>query len=129
MDYAVSLTIPANTLEADAVESVLELCYGTVERVTVLFPPGPSGLVHVRIFRHTRQIWPSTPGESYVGNKTMYTFAENWPIHELPHEVVVQGWNLDDTYEHTVYVHLVIPPLEVQTPVFVLSPALPEGFT
>lgn len=127
MRYAHSLTIPANTAEADAVEETLELCYGTIRQVYVLFPPGHAGLTRLQIFYQTRQIFPSTPGESFIGDDTVYEFRENWPIYEVPHEVRLRGWNLDETYEHTIYVELSVLPPEILMPVLMQPLTLPEG--
>ena len=127
MRYGKAFEIPANTAESDPLEEVLELCFGRIKGVFILHPPGSIGLAHLQIFRHTRQIFPSTPGESFVGNKTTRDFPENWPIYELPHAVTLRGWNLDDTYDHTIYVELSVLQPEILVPTIIQSPALPGG--
>lgn len=127
MRYAASVTIPANTLEADPVEEVLEVCFGTIRQVFVLFPPGHAGLTSLQIFHQSRQIFPTTPGESFTGDDTQYAFDEQWPIFEVPHELLLRAWNLDDTYEHTIYVELSVLVPEVLVPMVIQAPRLPEG--
>lgn len=128
MRYAASVTIPANTTESDPYEETLGVCFGTIGQVFVLFPPGHAGLTSLQVFYQTRQIFPTTPGESFVGDDTQYTFAERWPIFEPPFELLLRGWNTDDTYDHTIYfeVSMLVP--EVLIPVIIQPPGLPEGF-
>lgn len=127
MRYGMTVTIPANTTEAEPYEKVLSLCYGQIKQVFILSPPGHAGLTHLQIFYQTRQIFPTTPGESFVGGGVTYEFEENWPIYEAPHEVLLRGWNLDDTHEHSFIVQLLVLPLEILMPVVMLPPQLPEG--
>jgi len=127
MRYAATLTIPANTTEDDPHEKTVDLCYGQIKQVFVLFPPGHGGLTHLQVFYQTRQIFPTTPGESFTGGDTTYEFDENWPIYEPPLAVTLRAWNLDDTYEHSIIVQLLLLPLEIMMPVVVMPPQLPEG--
>lgn len=127
MRYACSLTIPANTLQSAPVEESLDLPFGRIKQVFVLHPAGSVGLAHVQVFYQTRQIIPATPGESFVGNKTVRDFPDNIPIHEPPFAITIRGWNLDETYEHTIYVELTVLPEVVYVPVIMSSPTLPEG--
>lgn len=127
MRYACSLTIPANTLESEPYEETLGLPYGSIKQVFVLHPSGSIGLAHLQVFYQTRQIIPATPGESFVGNGTVRSFPDNIPIHEPPYGVVIRGWNLDDTYAHTVYVELTVLPEVVYVPTIIQAPMLPEG--
>lgn len=114
-------------MEAEPHEEVLEVCFGTISQVFVLFPPGHAGLTHLQILYQTRQIFPTSPGEAFVGDDTQYEFSERWPIFESPHELLLRVWNDDDTYDHTVYVELSVLAPEVLVPVVIQSPRLPEG--
>lgn len=127
MDYDHTLTIPANTAEADAIEEILECCHGTVRAVFILVPPGHAGLAHLQIYRQTHQVWPTTIGQSFVGDDTIYHFEDNFPIHEAPYQVTLRGWNDDDTHEHSFYVKLIMPPPAFLVPVVMVPPTLPEG--
>lgn len=103
------------------------MCFGTISQVFVLFPPGHAGLTHLQIFYQTRQIFPSTPGESFTGDDTQYVFDERWPIFETPHELLLRAWNEDTEHEHTIIVELSVLAPEVLVPVMIRGPALPEG--
>ena len=127
MRYSASVAVPASTTEAEPVEEYLEVCQGIISQVFVLFPPGHAGLTHVQVFYQTRQIFPSTPGESFTGDDTQYTFSERWPITEAPHELLLRAWNEDTEYDHTIYVELSLLAPEVIVTTVTRSPALPEG--
>jgi len=128
MRYSASVTIPANTTESDPHEEYLEVCFGTISQVFVLFPPGCAGLAHLQIFYQTRQIFPTTPGGSFTGDDTQYEFSERWPIYESPHELLLRAWNTDDTYEHTIIAEVSVLAPEILVPVVIQAPTLPEGF-
>jgi hypothetical protein len=127
MRYSASVTIPANTTESDPHEEYLDVCFGTISQVFVLFPPGHAGLTHLQVFYQTRQIFPSTPGESFTGDDTQHVFEERQPILEVPHRLLLRAWNSDTTYEHTIYVGISVLAPEILMPVVIQSPALPEG--
>lgn len=126
MRYRGSLTIPAGTTEESPATAVLELCSGVISNVRILHPAGQAGLVHVTVWRHTRQIYPTTPGQSFIGDDQQNVFDERWPILEVPHEVELRGWAPSATLEHTVYVEVsVIPPPKLHS--FNFSVDLPPG--
>lgn len=127
MRYTASVTIPANTTEAEPHEEHLSLCFGTISQVFVLFPPGHAGLTHLQIFYQTRQLFPTTPGEAFTGDDTQYAFSERWPILEVPHELLLRAWNEDTEHAHTIIVELSVLAPEMLIPVAVQSPQLPEG--
>ena len=127
MRYSASVEIPASTTEAIPHEEYLDICFGTISQVFVLFPPGHAGLTHLQIFYQTRQIFPSTPGESFTGDDTQYEFSERWPITEAPHEVLLRAWNEDTENAHTIIVELSVLAPEVTVTTVIRSPTLPEG--
>lgn len=110
MLYSWDVDVPANTAEASPVRQDLKLAYGVVSQVTVVFPPGCVGLVHLRVFRGGQQVWPSTADQDLAGD----TFPVEWPEHyELtnePYSMVARLWNLDDSYEHTVTIRIAVLP-------------------
>lgn len=127
MRYSASVTIEVGETEDSPHEEYLEVCFGTISQVFILFPPGHAGLTHLQIFYQTRQIFPTTPGESFSGDDTQYAFSERWPIFEAPHELLLRAWNEDTEHEHTIIVELSVLAPEILVPVVIQSPALPEG--
>jgi hypothetical protein len=127
MRYRGSLTIAAGTTEADPARETIELCAGRISGVELLFPPGHSGLTYVQVWRHERQIFPTTPGEAFRGDGLSIVFGENWPIAEVPHSVELRGWAPSATLDHTVFVDISIREIEQVTEGLWGQVALPEG--
>ena len=102
MFYCFLLTVPAETTEANPAELVMRLTAGTVYRVSVGFPLGCVGLVHVAIDRFKHQVWPSNPGASFAWDDYNVDFAEEYELREAPCTLVLRAWNEDDSFAHTV---------------------------
>jgi len=102
MFYRFSLTVPANTTETVPAELVMRVTAGTIYRVSVGFPPGCAGLVHVAIDRFKHQVWPSNPGGSFAADGYHVDFAEEYELREVPHVLVLRAWNEDELYSHTI---------------------------
>jgi len=112
MFYETQLLIPKNTPATAPVEAVLYIHPGAVKRISVFFPPGCVGLARCIIQYWERQIWPSNPDSFLSGDDISIVFSEDFEIIDPPFEFVVQGWNLDDTYPHTVTARVEILPNE-----------------
>jgi len=116
MHYSFDFTIPENTSEANKISLVCPVNYGILREVEIFFPYGCAGLAHVQIHRFQRQVFPSNIDSSYQDNDYHLKFEEYYPILELPYNLVVKGWNLDDYFEHTItFRFLVINPKAIST--------------
>jgi len=112
MIYELRLNIPKNIPADDPVSDVLPVHPGTLKRVEVVFPAGCVGLVHLRIFYWERQLFPSNPDSDFSGDDAHLEFDEDLDLTGAPFEFRAEGWNLDDTYEHTPIVRMLIVPFE-----------------
>ena len=126
MRYRTALVIPALTPESEPVSAVVKVVPGIITEVELLFPAGHAGLTHVAIFYHERQIFPTSPEQSFCGDDHLITFNEQFAIIELPYELVVYGWNDDELYSHTVYVDLTVRELYTTQTSEATYAALPE---
>ncbi len=102
MFYDWAIVIPKSTTEAVPVETWLELTKGTVHRVEVEFPAGCMGLAHCRIMRGLHQLWPTNPDGSFATDGYTIAFNEATELADEPLALKASGWNLDDTYAHTI---------------------------
>lgn len=127
MIYRVELDLPANTPASATVKETLSVCYGWIKSLVVLFPPGHAGLTYGRILYHGRQIFPTTSGQWFRGDDHRVEFPDNYPIVEQPYTLEVEGYNLDDTYEHTISFEIYVERPVVYTPTPIVSIPLPEG--
>jgi len=127
MRYHVAFTIPAGTPETDPARQVIGLAYGDITEVEILFPAGCSGKVHVAVFYHEHQIYPTNLGNSFVGDDTHITISDRYPITSLPLEVEVRGWSPDAELDHTVYVDFTVESAQLERTETVRYVSLPEG--
>ena len=104
MYYQNTFTVLETNTADNPVKTTLALVPGTLKRILIGFPPGCSGLVHVQILRHTRQIAPWTLGQSVAWDAYLYTLEYNLPLNEVPHEVEIIAWSEDDEYPHDIMV-------------------------
>ena len=127
MRYRGALTIPAGTTQAAPAVAVVELCYGEMLALQILFPAGQAGLTYLQIWYHEHQIFPTSPGEAFRGDDSIITFPERYPVKENPLAVELRGWAPDTELDHTVYVDFTVENASLPVvPGFAFVP-LPEG--
>lgn len=110
MIYEKSLTIPKNTPITAPVTTIVPVHPGIVKQVSVYFPAGCCGLARCCILYWERQVWPSNPDSYFHGDGQNLVFPEDIRLVDLPYEFTLVGWNLDDTFQHTITVRLAISP-------------------
>lgn len=98
------LTIPKNTPIATPTTFTLQLPIGMIYRTWIEFPKGCSGLAGVQVWRAVRQVFPLPENTWLRSDNSVLNFAFTHPINTEPYEIILKGYNLDDTYEHTVWV-------------------------
>lgn len=128
MRYYGSITIPANTLYSALVTAHIEISFGTISQFYRLFPPGCAGMVHLQVFHQTRQVFPTTPGTSYIGDGSEILGTSQVEISEPPTVLELRAWSPGSTYQHIVYVEFYIAQPYALIPVPLTQVALPEGF-
>jgi hypothetical protein len=84
------------------------LTHGKVIDVSLTFPAGCSGLVGVRILRGSLQLYPLTVGEWIVSDDETVHFPADFELDERPYALTLEGYNVDDTYTHTVSVSITL---------------------
>ena len=104
MYYQKTITVLTTNTSDNPLEDTLALVPGRLKRVLIGFPPGCSGLVHVQITRHTRQIVPRTLGEDISWDSHLFSLSYDLPLDEVPYEVDIVAWTEDDEYDHEIMV-------------------------
>lgn len=111
MYYDVSFTIPANTAEAAPQEQQVKLAHGVIHRVEIGFPSGCAGLAHFQIRHGLYQVWPTNAQGSFNTDDYTIPIDDHYDLFEEPYILTLVGWNLDDTYDHTLEVRIgILPP-------------------
>ncbi len=100
-----AVTIPLGTAIAAPQTTALTFNRGIVERIEILIPPGPSGLVGFRILHSGDVVIPY--------DRTQWIIADNevikWDLEEYP---TGSAWSIraynTDVFAHTLYVRVLV---------------------
>ena len=117
MLYSKHVLFPAAQTEATKTISRFNINKGWIYRAWLIFPPGCAGLVKIRVLHQGHPIIPV--------NKTDYVKADNYtfelpmyyPVPTEPFRVTFEGWNEDDSYDHTITLMLLVLPKAFILPV------------
>lgn len=129
MWYRGSITVPADTPRASAVETTVDVSQGAITKFYRLFPRGCAGQVGLQVLWNTRQIFPTTPGTFYLGDGSEVLGDASVELDEPEYVLTLRGWSPGTTYDHVVYCEFYIakaiemPPLSVDR-VRVLVPGM-----
>ena len=104
--YSKRLRIPANTSESDYVETQVEVEGDVLKKVSILIPSGHQALAHFRLRYGIKNIVPYEEDQWIEGDSETVVFEPNWELPEHPCLLRLQGYNEDDTYEHSFYVRI-----------------------
>lgn len=99
-------TIPKSTPIATPLTYTLNLPIGKINKLWIEYPKGCSGLVGFQLHRSTRQIFPQPEDIWLRSDNSVMAFAFSHAIKTEPYEVLLKGYNIDDTYEHTIWIGL-----------------------
>lgn len=102
MIYETRLTLPRTTGYVYALRASMPIHPGIIKQVTLEFPAGCAGLVYARVLYWEHQIWPGNPDGTFRGDGVNLVWPEDLEIIDPPYELTLEGWNTDDTFEHTV---------------------------
>ncbi len=97
-------TIPADTAEADAIRVRCPVTKGFLRSLVIYFPAGCHNLARCRVFAGERPVAPRS-GANYIAAEGMAVHIQylNEPIWEDLPVLNWEVWNVDDTYDHTIW--------------------------
>ena len=104
MFYSRTLTIPSKTYQASPVRANMRLSEGIVRRVWVRWRWGTGGLCGVRMRYREYVHWPLSQEEWFPSTPSPLEFADSFKLSDVPSTIVLEGYNIDDTFDHTVWV-------------------------
>jgi hypothetical protein len=100
--FAHDLTVPAGTTKAEPYTEEVKLTSGTLKEVSIGFPFGCRGTVHVNVLIGTLQIVPIIEGQSFAWDNVLKSFEVSFPLRETARPIVVRGWSPNARYDHTI---------------------------
>ena len=110
--HILDLTIPANTPEISPIEKELEIREGVVTNWLVLIPAGHHSLARMRVLYGLYPLLPRAESIWLRGEDETLNIPDFFDPPEQPYRLRFQGWNEDDTYNHTFYTRVVVLPRE-----------------
>jgi len=102
MLYVLALTIPITATESSPYEEELKLTDGVITHVEVEFPAGCAGLAHSYARQGIHQVFPTNPDGDLCSDNHVIAWNDYEDLDTDPRVLTIGGWNLDDTYPHTI---------------------------
>jgi len=82
----------------------MEITSGIVHNVSLAFPAGCQYLTNARILRGATSIWPRNQGAFYAYENYTLEIQDFWPLLDGESELVLEGYNTDDSKTHEIRV-------------------------
>jgi hypothetical protein len=102
MMYEYRLTVPPNTPAATPTVQTVTPAPGRIVAMAVQLPRGCVGLVHAQILTDLHVQWPSNPDADISGDGAIIAWQESYDLDPTAPRLRLVGWNLDDTWAHTI---------------------------
>jgi hypothetical protein len=102
MMYEFRLTVPANTTAANPLVLPVNLAPGRIVAMAVQFPALCSGFAHAQILESLYVHWPSNPDADICADAAIIAWQESYDLDPTAPRLRLVGWNLDDTWPHTI---------------------------
>jgi len=125
--YRGSVEVGIEQTQADPATAEIEICKGVITRFYRLFPPGCGGEVFLQVFHQQRQVFPTTPGQAYLGDDSEMLAFSSVDIPEPPYVLTLKAWAPDSVYAHVIYCEFYIEHLQVLLPKPLEQIAIPGG--
>jgi hypothetical protein len=104
MYYTFPVTIPPNTPIASYIRSECRMQAGTVRDIYISIPYGVCALAGVRISNYGRQLIPEVSNTWITGDQPLPPITSEIILSDYPYALLVDCYNTDDTYQHTITV-------------------------
>lgn len=118
MFYDKAFTVPANTARSSPVETVLQLSHGVMHYLEIGFPAGCAALAHLVLLHQDHQLYPTNPEGSFAADYHIIPIRDYFELFYEPFALKLRGWNLDDSYPHTITVRIGILPADVAAHIY-----------
>lgn len=106
MIFCKSITAAVGRDASNPVIEDLIIAKGLIYRVEFDFPPGCCGLLNVRLFDGSYQVYPTSRDDSFHGDAAVIAFDDCYLKDTPPWIFRCVVWNNDDTWEHTVQIRV-----------------------
>lgn len=104
MFFPQTIPIPLATKPGDPLRTRVEVTAGVLRRIWIRWRWGIGNLGGCRILYHEFQHWPLSMTEWFPSSHEGLDFEVDMEITGDPSEFVVEAFNLDDSFPHTLWV-------------------------
>jgi len=119
--YTIKLTIPANTSKDAPVSTSVKLARAVLTRISIRIPAGHHAFAGLRILYGHLQLWPEETDTWISGDDEALEWNEYFELPDDPTRLTLEGYNEDDTYEHSFYVRMMTLPKAIAYPWLAVS--------
>ena len=117
MLYSKRITISASTTESSPERLQFKINKGWIYRAWLIFPPGCAGLTKIRVMHEGHPIIPANATDYISADDYVFDLPMFYEVPEEPYLITLDGWNDDDTYQHTITLMLLVLPKAYILPV------------
>ncbi len=115
MFYDFAVTVPANTPELIPKTQEMKLTAGVIQKVSILFPPGPHGMVKLKLMEGGHQFLPTNPDGYFASDDEVLNIDEFYGLESAPYTLKAIAYSPDTTYNHTLRVRIgILRPEDVE---------------
>jgi hypothetical protein len=106
--YESTFTVPYGISEGNAISEDFILEKGFLIHISLRFPPGSCGGLHIAIYDQATRIFPPLAGTWFIGNDETINFYTEYdaPLVGDEYKLVLKGWNEDEVYPHCAIVRM-----------------------
>lgn len=123
MHFFKAVTIPINTPISNPKVDSLQVDIPHISQVIIRIPPGVQGLAGVRLLDDFFPIVPANAESWVTGAEEIVSINMDYELKGLEKRIRIEGYNTDNTYDHTFYIHVITAPSVAE--VRIVSPGLP----
>lgn len=94
----------ANTDKNNPHKTSWKITKGLIYQVDFYFPPGPSGLVGVKILEGSLTLYPLGGSDYLIGDNIKYSFSDLHNFNIETNLLDIYTYNIDEAYEHLIQI-------------------------
>lgn len=108
MYYFIPCTVSKSIPAALPQLFILPIAKGVIERIDVEYPAGCCGLVGIRVINEDWQLVPWNSDEWLTSDDRTFLLPLSYNIEQPPFRLVIYAYNLDDVYQHTIRIGVML---------------------
>lgn len=116
MFYVYRPSAAVSEAKATPKEANIHLTEGIIHQVDIMFQSGCDFDVHVQILQANIQLWPTNRQASFVGDATIISFREFYPIALGNHILTFRSWSGQTVTDKFIEVHIAVLPRKIIQP-------------